>query len=120
MTSGAWVVVVAVSDRPAAKVSTTGVIPALRRSGSRYWFKASWSLARSPAMIPSLRLPPIDPADFAQDTSVERIAAWSVPVHHRYGDPVWVQLVTVVHWLSNGVLPSWVTHSWSGPVQAAP
>src|SRR5713226_5955719 len=118
MTRGACVVVVPVSDRPAARVSTTGVIPALRRSGSRYCFKATWSLARSPTMMPSLRLPPINPAVFPHDTSVARIAAWSVPVHQRYGDPVFVQFVTVVHWLSSGVLPSCVTHSWSGPVQA--
>ena len=68
MTSGADAVICADCDGLAAIVCTSGVIPALRRSGSRYVFSASWSLARSPTMIPELvaaadepgRLTPLD------------------------------------------------------------
>src|ERR1700722_3926985 len=60
--------------------------------------------------------PPSRPELVPQLTVACRMAASSGPVHHRYGAPCWVQLVTVVHWLRRGVWPSWVMHSWLSPV----
>src|SRR5271167_471999 len=39
------------------------------------------------------------------------MGASSAPVHHRYGEPRFVQLVVVVHWESIGVCPCWVMQS---------
>jgi len=41
----------------------------------------------------------------------------SAPVHHKYGEPRFVQLVVVDQALINGVCPCWATHSWSSPSQ---
>ena len=81
--SDASLLVAAVSEGWAAIVSTTGCTPMRLRSGSRYWLRASWSLARSPAMIPTLRLPPSSPAPWPHWTTACRMDASSGPVHHR-------------------------------------
>src|ERR1700682_2010033 len=96
-TRGAWVSVLAVWVGSEAMVSTTGVTPARLRSGNRYCFRATWSEARSPAITPTF-FPASRPELSPQWTTAWSTVAWSGPVHHRYGDPLLVQLVTVIHW----------------------
>ena len=102
-----------------AMVSTTGlVIPAWRRSGSRYSLRATWSL---------VAVADDDADPVRRSSSSPRSVA---PRHHGGEDartgrarsttgrasPSAVQSVTVVHCPMNGVWPSWVTHSWLSPV----
>src|SRR5581483_3416265 len=60
-------------------------------------------------------LPLSRPAPCAHVTRACSTAAWSGPSHHRYGAPLVVQSVTVVHAEMSGVDPSWVTHNCSSP-----
>ena len=81
--SGAAVLVAADSLGSDGMVTTSGVTPIFLRSGRRYCFSASWSLGRSPARTPTLRDPPSRPLLCPQATVACRMAASSVPVHHR-------------------------------------
>src|SRR5690349_13448364 len=89
-TRGAAADVWADCDGAAAIVWISGSIPALRRSGNRYELSASWSLARSPTITPTLFPPPTRPADCPHWTRVARSADWSTPSHQRYGEPTFV------------------------------
>ena len=79
---------------------------------------ADWSLARSPASTPIFLAPPMSLVLFPQATTAAKMAASSGPVHHRYGEPNFVQSEMVVHSASIGVCPCWVTQSSLSPVQA--
>ena len=103
----------------AAMVATSGwSTPAAFNAGRSACCSASWSAARSPAMMPTVRPGPRSFACSPHETSVSSSTDWSIPVHQRYGAPAVVQSVTVDHCASIGVWPSWVTHSWLSPSKA--
>src|SRR5579872_5267124 len=83
-TSGAAADVAAWSDGFEGSVSMPGLVkPARCRSGSRYWFRATWSLVRSPATMPTGAECDNSPEEVPHATTVARIWVWSGPVHHR-------------------------------------
>jgi hypothetical protein len=79
---GASLSVVAVSSGSAAIVFTTGVMPALRRSGSRYWSERQPGPGPVAGDHPHLDRAP-DQLLSPQLTVACRMAASSGPVHHR-------------------------------------
>ena len=83
ITSGADAVICADCDGLAAIVCTSGVIPALRRSGSRYVFKRKL-VTRPVAHDDSELVAAADePGRLPHCTRSRSNADWSTPSHHR-------------------------------------